>query len=223
ETNFGFFTSDALANQVGIRNSKLITYVMPDHEIEKSESYDFKDDAPFAPDDEGISPDSGMPSKALRMIDRIDLYNMSSGLYKNGYIKASKTVNRKEWFFDAHFYQDPVCPGSLGIESFLQLIRFFTNKKWNIDPKKYALDMTMGHSHNWIYRGQIIPANKKIQVHAHIKAADENQNGYAITADGALTVDGICIYEMFDFSIAFSRIKSKTKPRIQQQESQEKK
>jgi 3-hydroxymyristoyl/3-hydroxydecanoyl-(acyl carrier protein) dehydratase len=31
-------------------------------------------------------------------------------------------VDPSFWFFKAHFFQDPVWPGSLGLESFLQLV-----------------------------------------------------------------------------------------------------
>ena len=63
--------------------------------------------------------------------------------------------------------------------------------------------MTPGHTHEWIYRGQIIPSNKIIEVHAHIKEIEMISNRYTITADGCLTVDNICIYEMKNFCMEF--------------------
>jgi 3-hydroxymyristoyl/3-hydroxydecanoyl-(acyl carrier protein) dehydratase len=33
-------------------------------------------------------------------------------------------VDPAEWFFKAHFFQDPVQPGSLGIEALIQLLQW---------------------------------------------------------------------------------------------------
>lgn len=206
-TNFGFFTTQALSKQVGIRHSRFSGYSLPDQDAKEATAYEFEDDAPLTPDDKNIDKNTGMPSKALRMIDKIEVLSFDAGLYEKGYIKAIKTVDPLEWFFKAHFYQDPVCPGSLGIESFLQMIRFFLVKKFNINPEAYAPQMAVGQSHEWIYRGQIIPSNKKIEVHAHIKDVFTGKDEISIIADGALTVDGICIYEMTDFTVGFNKIK----------------
>jgi len=200
-TNFGFFTKKALSNQIGIRNSRLLNTDVP-FETDFS-PYIFPDTAPLTPEDKNISDNSGMPSNALRMIDSIELMDYDSGLYKKGYIKAVKKVDPQEWFFDAHFYQDPVCPGSLGVESFLQMLRFFLLKKFNIPTNGYEVQITPGHTHEWVYRGQITPTNKNIEIHAHIKEVSDSSNKYTITADGALAIDNICIYEMKDFSVEF--------------------
>ena len=39
-----------------------------------------------------------------------------------------------EWFFAAHFYQDPVCPGSLGLESFQQLLKVVASEAVGSEP-----------------------------------------------------------------------------------------
>jgi len=201
-TNFGFFTKEALSNQVGIRNSRLYTQ-LPSIENKGFQVSSFQNDAPITPDDPARSPDLGMPSKALRMIDEIDYLDFDGGLYKNGCIQAVKRVVAEEWFFDAHFYQDPVCPGSLGVESFLQMLRFFLIKKYEIDTIKYEPIMTQNCNHKWIYRGQIIPSNDTVLIQAHIKESSDENGNYTIVADGSLVVDGICIYEMEDFSVQF--------------------
>jgi len=198
-TNFGFFTNEALAKQVGIKNNKMNSYLPSKEQLLNSKNYVFHNEAPLTPEDETIDQDNGMPSKALRMIDKIDIIIFDGGIYDKGYIKASKKIDPDEWFFKAHFYQDPVCPGSLGIESFLQIIRFFIFKKWEISPDKYQVEMTKNHEHEWIYRGQIIPSNKNVEIHAHIKKITDEENNRSVIADGSLSVDGICIYEMKNF------------------------
>ena len=199
-TNFGFFTGHALANQVGIRNSR---FAKPVAIRSAQPQIKFPWDAPLTPSDTNTSKNTGMPAKSLLMIDTIDHMELDGGLYGKGWIIAGKTVDPQEWFFDAHFYQDPVCPGSLGVESFIQMLRFFLLEKFTIDPSNVDVVMTPGHAHEWIYRGQIIPKNKQITIQAHIKSCSQEEDSYSVVADGALTVDNICIYEMIDFSISF--------------------
>ena len=70
----------------------------------------------------------------------------------------------------------------------------------------YEIQISPENTHEWIYRGQIIQKNKKITLHAHIKDCAKSENDYFVIADGALTVDGICIYEMKNFSLMFKKI-----------------
>jgi 3-hydroxymyristoyl/3-hydroxydecanoyl-(acyl carrier protein) dehydratase/NAD(P)-dependent dehydrogenase (short-subunit alcohol dehydrogenase family) len=205
-THFGFFSGQALSNQVGIRDSRFDKYSLPKKSLESAKSVQFKDDAPLTPNDKDHDISFGMPSKALRMIDQIDVLSFDGGIYEKGYVKAVKKVDPSEWFFKAHFYQDPVCPGSLGIESFIQMLRFFLIEKFDLSAKGHDVQMSTGQTHEWIYRGQIIPSNKQIQLHAHIKDITRKMDDYSILADGALTVDGICIYEMIDFGLDINKI-----------------
>ncbi|MCK5312605.1 MAG: SDR family NAD(P)-dependent oxidoreductase, partial [Desulfobacteraceae bacterium] len=202
-TNFGFFSSQSLSNQIGLKNNKFHTYEIDASLLDTSKEIIFQDNAPLTPEDLNIDENQGMPSTALRMIDRIEQFSLKGGLYNKGYIKATKLVNPDEWFFNAHFYQDPVCPGSLGIESFLQLLRFYSLQKWQYSPKDFKINETLNTIHEWKYRGQIIPSNKKIEICAHIKDII-NGDQPQIIADGALSVDGICIYEMIDFNVTLA-------------------
>ncbi len=196
-TNFGFFTKASLSNQTGIKNSAFALQLTD--EQKKSASLErFKDTAPLTPGDTTEDAPDEMPAKALRMIDSMDIFLPRGGKYKKGYIRASKIVDPQEWFFKAHFYQDPVCPGSLGVESFLQVMQYFAFKTWKIAPNKYQVSMPP-HSHKWIYRGQITPGGKHIELQVHVKEADKET--MTVTADGILLADGLCIYQMEDFMI----------------------
>lgn len=198
-TNFGFFTADALSKQVGIREPKALLTL--ENNTQKSEIV-FKDHAPLTPDDQNIGLNTGMPGKALRMIDKITFLDFNAGLHGQGVIQGEKQVDPDEWFFHAHFYQDPVCPGSLGVESFLQLIRFFMIRKFDLNPEQFAPAVAENHEHEWTYRGQIIRSNSNIVVQAHISACTMDETSCRATADGTLSVDGICIYEMKNFSFS---------------------
>ncbi|MBI5239448.1 MAG: hypothetical protein HY926_03175, partial [Elusimicrobia bacterium] len=103
-----------------------------------------------------------------------------------------------EWFFKAHFYQDPVCPGSLGLESFIQLMKAAARERWKGAGGRFE-SMALGQKHTWLYRGQVIPRNKLVTVEACVTAVDDARR--LLKADGFLKVDGLVIYKMTDFAL----------------------
>src|SRR5262249_19221258 len=145
ETNFGFFSKDALAQQVGIRDAVLCTL----DEVEYSRVWGgpYPREAPF-------------PDDRLRMVDRVELYPADGGPGGLGFVQAVKDVDPDAWFFKAHFYQDPVSPGSLGLESLLQLMKFAAVRRWGGGPDS-AFEVMLGRRHRWLYRGQVTPANQR--------------------------------------------------------------
>jgi 3-hydroxymyristoyl/3-hydroxydecanoyl-(acyl carrier protein) dehydratase len=204
ETHFGFFTVDALKQQVGIRNVETSDAYPLEKELSKNESYLLEVKAPYFPNDpdEKATPNTSlaMPSKALLMVDEIETYIPDGGPAGLGFIRGKKRVDPKEWFFKAHFYQDPVCPGSLGIESFIQLIKFIALKKWPLLKHTHRFGTMTNVCHTWIYRGQIIPENKTVSVDGWITQVQEDPFP-TILADGRLKIDGLYIYKMESFGI----------------------
>jgi acyl transferase domain-containing protein/3-hydroxymyristoyl/3-hydroxydecanoyl-(acyl carrier protein) dehydratase len=179
DTYFGFFTSQALAQQTGIRAEPHVPIreevgrrvIHPEH-------------APF-------------PDTMLRMIDGINIYQPDGGPEKLGFIQGSKRIDPEEWFFKAHFHQDPVWPGSLGLEALLQLLEVVTAERWGTDPQSlFGLSRT---PHRWTFRGQVLPGNRRATVQAIVRAIDDRQR--LVRADGYLAVDGLVIYHMEDFEL----------------------
>jgi 3-hydroxymyristoyl/3-hydroxydecanoyl-(acyl carrier protein) dehydratase len=109
-------------------------------------------------------------------------------------------VDPDEWFFKAHFYQDPVCPGSLGVESFLQLMKYAAIKKWPGLINTHRFETLTDVEHQWSYRGQVIPANRNVLVDAVITHVEDGP-APIIKADGWLHVDGLSIYKMKNFGL----------------------
>jgi PfaB family protein len=200
-TVFGFFTADALARQRGIPETRQNTFHPLPEAVDGSRAWVLEDKPPRTPDD----PDTGtftsslaLPARAIRMIDRIEIYLPDGGPQGLGYIRGSKQVDPDEWFFKAHFFQDPVCPGSLGIESFLQLIKLMARDRWDHLASSHRWEHLTGNGHSWVYRGQIVPDNKEITVEAIVTAIHQRPCP-SMTADGYLYVDGLCIYKMENF------------------------
>jgi 3-hydroxymyristoyl/3-hydroxydecanoyl-(acyl carrier protein) dehydratase len=139
------------------------------------------------------------------MIDRIEAYIPDGGPMGLGFIRGTKTVDPREWFFDAHFYQDPVLPGSLGIESFIQLLKYMARQRWPHLVDSHRFGLLTGKPYSWIYRGQILPKNRLITVEAMVTEVKEHPFP-TITAEGYLQVDGLYIYKFEDFGINLLKI-----------------
>ncbi|MDD3000743.1 MAG: beta-ketoacyl synthase N-terminal-like domain-containing protein [Candidatus Riflebacteria bacterium] len=202
ETTFGFFSEEALANQIGLRGVNRYTPT----EAEKARSFHFElpNQAPFTPSDNTEINVNGLtlPGKALLMVDNIELFIPDGGPKGLGYIRGTKTVDKNEWFFKAHFYQDPVIPGSLGLESFIQLMKIAAINRWGAelrDTECHFEPIAVGNKHKWSYRGQVIPTDKLVTVDACITAIDDASK--TMIADGFLSVDGRIIYSMKDFGL----------------------
>ncbi len=91
----------------------------------------------------------------LRMVDRIDAFVPDGGPHGLGLVVGTIAVDPDAWFFKAHFYQDPVWPGSLGLESFLQLLKFAAWKRWGDGPVNGWQTVALNRPHSWVYRGQV--------------------------------------------------------------------
>lgn len=136
------------------------------------------------------------------MIDRIDAIRLDGGPHGLGFVLGSTMVDPSAWFFKAHFYQDPVWPGSLGLESFLQLLKVYAIERWGerLTRTHRFEGIATGLPHTWAYRGQIIPTNKCVEVSATITKCEDG-DAPLVMANGFLTVDGTTIYEMRDFGM----------------------
>ncbi|TDR42094.1 acyl transferase domain-containing protein [Tahibacter aquaticus] len=161
KTVFGFFPIAALAAQAGLPRSALHEALL------------------------GREPNAGRtldePSM-LRMIDRVD------GVWPEA-IRACKRVDAGEWFFKAHFFQDPVQPGSLGVQAMLQ-----TLEQWLRATRGTLSGVVaplLGREHTWKYRGQVLPHHRDVTITLQVT---ETGPDYAV-ADASLWVDGERIYE----------------------------
>ncbi len=203
-TTFGFFSSDALARQIGVRDAAERIFTPQAEDIRRANQIAFEDLPPLTPDDQNCveAIPGALPARALRMIDEIDVLLPDGGPHGFGYVHGKAGVDPNAWFFKAHFYQDPVWPGSLGLESFLQLLKVFAVAHWGpeIQDTHRFEPIARGLEHTWKYRGQIIPTNKLVEVEAVIKRLDEGPQPLLV-ADGFLKVDGLPIYEMLDFAL----------------------
>ncbi len=202
-TVFGFFTAESLADQKGVKIDEGLRGIGANVPEDSGPVVHLPDEKPLTPMDAGgpgVASGLSMPAKALRMIDRVDRVWPMGGPAGLGYLLATKNIDPKEWFFDAHFYKDPVCPGSLGIESFLQVLKYEALRRWGHLSAGHRFEPVFQVPHTWQYRGQIVPDNRRVEVEAFITAV-KNEPAPELRADGILKVDGLAIYLMKDYGL----------------------
>ncbi|NLI78581.1 MAG: hypothetical protein GX442_19335 [Candidatus Riflebacteria bacterium] len=202
DTTFGFFTRQALAQQVGVRGAQ--PYVPSPDEARRHVPFELAQGAPLTPDDPTDAGRDGLllPGRAFLMNHAIDLFVPDGGPHGLGFIRGTKPVDPAEWFFKAHFYQDPVIPGSLGLEAFLQLLKVVAVHRWGATPAGAPCGfepIAVGRAHTWSYRGQVIPTNRLVTVEAVVTAVDDATR--TVTASGYLKVDGLVIYKLENFAV----------------------
>jgi len=200
ETVFGFFPPEALARQVGLPTSDA-------QRAELTEPCAFGVDLKTRPA-RYCTGSLRLPHADLLTIDRITGFWSDGGEAGLGRLRAEKDVDASAWSFKAHFFQDPVQPGSLGIEALLQLLRFYmleTGAGEGMSAPRFE-PLQIGAPITWKYRGQVIPENRVITTTLEITgrgsdSGSSDDGGEWATARGSLWVDGKRIYQMEQFGI----------------------
>jgi acyl transferase domain-containing protein len=190
ETVFGFFPQEALASQVGLPPSEAERAIMS-RPAEPAADLRARPPEPF-------TGSARLPGPMLLMLDRVTGYWPDAGQARLGRVRACKDIDPGEWFFRAHFFQDPVMPGSLGIEAMCQLLQWYLIERGaaaGLASARFEPIMT-GQPLAWKYRGQVRPADGQLTVELEITAAGADDHGRYAIADGWLWVDGLRIYHV---------------------------
>ena len=76
---------------------------------------------------EGEMPGAGVPLPLpdMLMVDRVIKIDNQYGAYGKGEIIGEFDLNPNLWFFQCHFKNDPIVPGSLMIDALYQLMGFY--------------------------------------------------------------------------------------------------
>ncbi|AXG81799.1 type I polyketide synthase [Streptomyces paludis] len=139
-----------------------------------------------------------LPGPMLLMLDRITGCWPDGGRAGLGRLRSEKDVVPGEWFFRAHFFQDPVQPGSLGLEAMCQLLQYHLLERGAADgvPHPRFEPVLPGRETSWTYRGQITPANRLIRVDMDIVESGTDARGPYAIGDATLWGDDTCIYRV---------------------------
>ena len=205
EASFGHFSPKALGNQVGLDRRRDIP---PWHETENKLNFPAininlrtKNSRNQYYKSKPNKPHYCLGNYQLDLLNNVKIIE-GGGKYQQGYIYAQKEVKLTDWYFKCHFYQDPVMPGSLGIEAMIQAMQV------------YALHLDLGqhlrsprfvqlnnHKTVWKYRGQIPPEEREIYLEIHISQLDISSEKIIVIGDASLWKPNLRIYEVKDLAI----------------------
>ncbi|GAB4527741.1 MAG: hypothetical protein OHK0046_45900 [Anaerolineae bacterium] len=184
-STFGYFTLQALSSQAGLDMGKPPTKW---HEANSAAAL-----VRMTPQD--ATGPLTLPTGQLAFLDEA-LINVNGGRNGLGYIYARKDVHPADWYFKCHFHQDPVMPGSLGLETVTQAIQAYAIEA-GLTQEMRAPHFALVEDHDmvWKYRGQVLSEIPDVQVEVHITQVTREGDHINITADASLWKDTLRIYE----------------------------
>jgi 3-hydroxymyristoyl/3-hydroxydecanoyl-(acyl carrier protein) dehydratase len=199
---FGFFPKESLVNQVGLDRGEIIPawYTTVPTLEKKSILLNSPVGQKLYTASEGKE-FFRLSKPQLNFLDKL-VYVKSGGNYGKGYIHGLKKIDPSDWFYNCHFYQDPVMPGSLGVEAMLQSIQAFCLLEGLGDRFHHPyFSHPDNHQTLWKYRGQIIPDNRTMSLEIHITEVLEQDGQILVTGEGSLWKEDIRIYELKNLAV----------------------
>ena len=200
---FGYFGADALTNQLGIDNGKVTYPWFVDNKTPKAniEVINLTDKALALYQAPASKPHYKLAGGQMNFIDTVSIVE-GGGKAGIAYVHGERTIDATDWFFRYHFHQDPVMPGSLGVEAIIELMQTYALKndlgKGFANPRFIAPATLV----KWKYRGQITPLNKQMSLDVHITDIVKSDGEVRLIGDANLSKDGLRIYEVKDIVLS---------------------
>ncbi len=194
-TSFGFFPAAALARQVGLPTEPADALMFEN--AGKAEAFDL---------DAMRSAETALPTGKLAILTRVKALWPEGGKAALGSAVAEHDVDPSAWFFKAHFFQDPVQPGSLGIHMLVELLTVMAlDREKRAGVRRTKSESIAANAPTvWRYRGQVLPESKVVSVIVEITAVEDTPTGRRYLGAGSLFVDGLKIYTARDLSVDLS-------------------
>lgn len=204
---FGFFSKDDLAKQLGLdQGQESLPWIEQDRSGGEA-GHCFRLDSVFAKHRlfrpaNGASPGLRLAEGNLQLLDEVAVLQQG-GKYGKGYVLGKKKVHPADWYFTCHFYQDPVMPGSIGVEAMLEALRIFA-LRLGLGNKLAGAGFLSPAPHTtvWKYRGQILSQDTDITLETHIKDISVDEGRVVISADANLWKGDLRIYEVTDIAVS---------------------
>jgi 3-hydroxymyristoyl/3-hydroxydecanoyl-(acyl carrier protein) dehydratase len=194
ESSFGYFSQEAMEQQTGLGYQENPNHAMEARTVKTHQDQNREGAVTLQT--------NSLQSKHLYLVDSARFYE-NTGRYSKGVIRGEKLLRGDEWFYNNHFFQDPVMPGSLGLESVMQgLWAFVRHQRYDVKFSNPVLDFTGNDPFVWKYRGQVIPSNHLINYQIHLKEVQVFDSTIFISADADFQVDGTRIYAFKNIAFA---------------------
>jgi len=202
---FGYFLHAALTNQVGldggIANDPLqtreylsdvsVVHIDLKSAAARERLYAATETRPY----------ERLAGTQLDFLDEVHIVEQG-GKHGLGYVCGYKKIDPSDWFYPCHFHQDPVMPGSLGVESILQAMQIFSlHQDLGAPFRSPHFCQRLNHRILWKYRGQLIPTDDRMVIEVHIKSVEREPERVTVIGDASLWKNELRIYEITDAAI----------------------
>ncbi|CAN5660995.1 type I polyketide synthase [soil metagenome] len=193
KTAFGFFSPESLKSQVGLRVEPVVLEALSS-EAPVTLSYRANE----------LSGAPWLAQGRLQVLDRVNFWP-GGGAAGLGRLVAEYDVKPEAWFFKAHFFQDPVQPGSLGLEAMQQAARAAARLSGlargnDFSDPEFEI-VAVGQLFSWKFRGQVIPTNKRTRSEVELLSVTTDDRGVLIVFNGSFWVDDLRIYETLGMGV----------------------
>ena len=135
-----------------------------------------------------------LPMPPMLMIDRVVEISDNEGIKKKGSVIAELDIKPDLWFFNCHFFGDPVMPGCLGLDALWQLTGF--NLGWR-GMKGRGRALGVGEVK---FTGMVTPETKLITYEVNFTRVIDRKLKLGM-ADGSMYADGEEIYVAKDMKV----------------------
>ncbi|WP_322743603.1 PfaB family protein [Vasconcelosia minhoensis] len=191
---FGYFSDQVLAHQSGLDGGKLKPTWLESAPAGKSLNLRNQTVRKRFYQPQVNRPHARLASGYFDLLDRAAVV-AAGGQHQQGYVYAEKTISPSSWYFPFHFYQDPVMPGALGVETILQAMQLYALHQGldqGFTSPRFA--QALNHPIIWKYRGQITPDNQKLYLEVHISEIRREAERITIIGDASLWKETMRIY-----------------------------
>ncbi|WP_394147511.1 beta-ketoacyl synthase N-terminal-like domain-containing protein [Shewanella atlantica] len=198
---FGYFKAEALKDQLGLDNGKVTLPWHVANGVAPTTTVNLLDKSVRHFNAPADKPHYRLAGGQLNFIDSVEIVD-NGGTEGLGYLYAERTIDPSDWFFQFHFHQDPVMPGSLGVEAIIETMQTYAiSKDLGAGFKNPKFGQILSNI-KWKYRGQINPLNKQMSMDVSITSVKDENGKKVITGNASLSKDGLRIYEVFDIAIS---------------------
>jgi 3-hydroxymyristoyl/3-hydroxydecanoyl-(acyl carrier protein) dehydratase/NADP-dependent 3-hydroxy acid dehydrogenase YdfG len=140
----------------------------------------------------GLNPFLRLGSLALMHITRVALVDPGAGRMGLGRLIAYQDVDPEDWYFDCHFKNDPVLPGSVITEVCYQLLRFaMLYFGLQVNTRNARFEPVVGLRQSARFRGQVSPQHITLMYQMDITDIGSTPEPYAISCVDMLLDDKV--------------------------------
>lgn len=200
ESVFGYFPAHVMANQVGLDGGQKVQPWLKT--LQDRSAAGRMTAASRWMSASGSRARLGLTTGRMNFLD--DVYvSPTGGRFGKGYLYAGQPVDPQAWYFPYHFYQDPVMPGSLGVEAVLEAVKIWALENHAADGMRSPRFVTCAGepAMTWRYRGQITRQHQLMELDFHLREIKRRAGHITLLGDASLWVDGLRIYEVMNAAV----------------------